>query len=220
MRRIPALVLSLVMAAAAQAEIDPRRDTLRHELVRPDEALVQLYWSLSDLSLEDQREQTWGLSSKTKAALWTFNIERYLREHPELSVEAQGLLREGIRMVNMPAWLDIVPGAFGYDLKVSTLNDFKARLQMLPPQMVHEVFIRLGPEPQAIEPAPQKPTASGSNRPSVPRVDKNACYCSSGWECLSSASFSCWPSWCEWVIHCGVFNNEACTGVCKEEDPL
>ena len=216
MARIPALTLCVVLAWGVQAQIDPRRDdTLRRdlerpELVRPDEALVQLYWSLTDLSLEDQREQTWGLSSRTKAALWTFNVERYLRDHPELTTDAQEILREGLRLVNLPAWFDIVPGAFGYELKTSALEDFKHRLETLPPQMVHEVFIRLGAAPQLF-PSPEDDSRSGL----VPRVESQQCYCSGWWECAPTSSYRCYDAWCDPKQHCGVFGNETCFGICK-----
>ncbi len=219
-----AIVLSVLLSFPMQADADvrhesgPRRDVIE----RPDPDLVKLYFSLGDLSLEDQRHQMWALSSKTKAALWTYNITRYLGDHPELSANSQEILREGIRLVSMPAWFEIVPGAFGYEQKSNALAQFKLLLQTLPPQTVNEVFIRLGPEPEPVTSDTRTPVPSEPPNKSrlVPRVDQRVCYCAGSWECLSSASFHCYPSWCEMTIHCGVFNNEICTGTCKEEDPL
>jgi hypothetical protein len=116
----------------------------------PAQADVEnLYFSLADLSLEDQRQQMWALSSTTKAALWTYNAERYLRNHPELEAEAQEMLRRGTALINTPAWFDIQQGSVGYPAKKAALLAFKQEFEkVLSPEIIYEVLIRLGPNPE------------------------------------------------------------------------
>jgi hypothetical protein len=205
-----AMVLSLV-ARAADVEVKREARTPRAPVERPNAELLQLYDSLTDLPLRDQRDQTWGLSSKTKAALWTWNIERYLRDHPELSPEAQDVLRQGIRLVTTPAFFDIQPDSFGYELQVSALENLKRQIAaVVPPAVIEEVFIRLGPQPTWY---PDLTTPA--SRPPVRADYVDICYCSGSWECGSNSSYSCHDSYCEPTWHCGVFHWEWCWGKCK-----
>jgi hypothetical protein len=175
--------------------------------------LRDLYDSLSDLSLEDQRQQMWGMTSRTKEALWSHNIQRYLRDHPELSVQAQEVLREGLRLVATPGWFDLAPGAPGYEVQSSALETFKQRMAAeLSRETVVEVFIRLGPDPSSV--LPEAPKDGGSRR-LLPRAEVyRTCSCSGWWEC-GVWSYECAPSYCDPSRHCGVFGNELCWGNCK-----
>lgn len=211
-------VLGAVLSLTIQADVEiNRHDSSRRQLNdRADAEIIQLYFSLSDLSLDDQRLQMWGLTSTTKAALWTYNIDRYLRDHPELSVEAQEVLREGIRLVRTPAWFDIAPGSFGYEPKSIALEELKGRMKsVLSPQTIVETFIRLGAEPvSALWPSAQTPIADPKSR-QAPRAEIYGCTCAGQWECGYFSDYSCYDSYCDWVPHCGIFHNEYCTGKCK-----
>lgn len=208
-------ILGLVLSLAVQADVSTDRnvDHRRNASGRADDGLRDLYDSLSDLSLEDQRQQMWGMASTTKAALWTYNIQRYLRDHPEMSVPAQEVLRDGIRLVTTPAWFDMAPGAFGYEVQSRALEEFKRRMASeLSREVIFEVFLRLGPEPYSGSPEPQDDSA----RRLVPRSEVyTTCSCAGQWECGYFSDFECAPSWCDPARHCGVFGTELCWGNCK-----
>lgn len=208
------LVLCVFLAFTAQAAGDMKARERWPDRWDPnigaDPAVISLYFSLSDLALEDQRAQMWALPNDTKAALWMYNIKRYLRDHPELSAEAQELLRTGIRLVATPAWFDMGPGSFGYDPQTNALSDFKERTsRVLSRETVFDVFIRLGSDPVHAVPHPATTVFE-------PRADVlNACSCASGFDCGSTSSYGCYDSWCEPARHCGWFGFEWCTGKCK-----
>ena len=201
-----------------QGDERPRRDDVRRAPIgRPLPELENLYFSLADLSLEDQRQQMWGLSSSTKAALWTYNTERYLLFHPELSVEGQELLREGVRLINTPAWFDIQEGSIGHAAKRIALAEFKRDFEkVLPANVIYEVLIRLGSEPARAE--------SQENRQSMAMAGVSParadafyhCSCGSPFDCGSTSSYGCFDSWCiPTPSHCGPYADDPCSGRCK-----
>ncbi|HEX9984872.1 MAG TPA: bacteriocin fulvocin C-related protein [Thermoanaerobaculia bacterium] len=207
------LVAVLWSSVTAQADDIIGREVMRRDVAPPRQALEDLYFSLADLAIQDQREQMWALPSKTKSALWKYNIERYLRNHPELGGEAQEVLREGIRLVTTPAWFDITPGSFGYQPKVLAREELKARAtSMLSQEAVFEVFIRLGPEPVTIPVA--KPTAD-RRRVQTEESWSPMCHCASEFDCGSNASYGCFSSYCIDTMHCGWQGDELCIGKCK-----
>jgi hypothetical protein len=203
----------VVLSLAGQADaVD--RETRREPAHDISAGLRDLYDSLSDLSLEDQRQQMWGMTSRTRTALWTHNIQRYLRDHPELSIEEQEVLREGLRLVVTPGWFDMAPGSPGYEMHSSTLEAFKQRMAAeLPREVIVEVFIRLGAEPDSV---PLEAPTDGGSRRLLPRTEVYlTCSCSGWWECGMWSERECAPSWCDPSRHCGVFGNEVCWGNCK-----
>lgn len=213
-----AVILALVSSLTLKADKPVDRGGWHRDVGLPEAEIADLYFSLIDLSLEDQRDQMWALSSNTKAGLWKLNILRYLRDHPELSAEAQQVLRDGIRLVSTPAWFDIVEGSFGHEPKALAREDFKSRVQsVLPRDAIHEVFIRLGPEPLIVspgEPQHQNP------RLGAPRSEWGyKCSCATNFDCGSSSSYDCFGAWCITTTHCGWFGDELCTGKCKSTEP-
>lgn len=216
---VAVLALAFSFAAVADKAVGRDAGSRRAEVIRADEELVQLYYSLRDLSLEEQRVQTWGVTTKTKAALWKFNIELYLRTHTELSADAQSVLREGIRLVTTPAWFDVVEGSLGYEPKALAREALKNRAKsVLSPEQIHETFIRFGPEPLTIS---LDPPGNKERRPRVPQVEWGfKCSCASNFDCGSSSSYDCYGSWCISNVHCGWFGDELCTGKCKSNEPL
>lgn len=210
------VILCIMLSLTVQADDTQRRDYDRRTLTaRPLPDLENLYFSLADLSLDDQRQQMWGLSSSTKAALWTYNTERYLLHHPELSVEGQELLREGVRLINTPGWFDIQEGSIGYAAKRIALAEFKRDFEkILPAEVIYEVLIRLGSEPASGDIRPHRPST-----PTAPSVQTNAfyhCSCGSGFDCGSTSSYGCYDSWCiPTPSHCGPFADDPCWGRCK-----
>lgn len=212
MRRF-AIILGMALTLAVQADEKIQKDrTERNPIVRADPEIVELYSTLSELPLQQQRDQTWALSSKTKAALWTYNIERYLGDHPELSSAAQEILREGIRLANIPTWFDTAPEASGFDPKSQVIENFKRQLNTLPASIVIQVFLRLGPEPLSAE-SPKDDRRAGRM---VPNEGRPECTCSGAWECGWFGGGCNGNAWCTPVPHCGVFNNEWCFGYCKD----
>jgi hypothetical protein len=120
----------------------------RQEPQSADLQIAQLYESLASLPLTVQKQQAWALSSDVKAALWTININKYLSAHPELTSEAQEVLRDGIRLVSSPGWFDVQPGSVLYPWKDAIREEHKRRAEsVLSPETIIEVFIRLGREP-------------------------------------------------------------------------
>lgn len=226
MKRIVA-VLPLVLALTMQADDRLHRsDGPSHDPTRrPDAEFIQLYVSLSELPLEEQRAQMWGLSSKSKAALWKYNLEQYLQKHAELGLEEQNVLLEGIRLVTTPAWFDIEEGSFGYDAKQQALAQHKRGAEALfQPEAIYEIFLRLGPEPPESRLATAALTAGnptlssgGSRRLAIPRVNQDACHCTDSYECWywGSGGYECFISYCSFVRHCGFFHDEMCLGKCK-----
>jgi len=207
-----AMVLGLALTLAIHADEKIQKDrTERNPIVRADPEIVKLYSALSELPLQQQRDQTWALSSKTKAALWTYNIERYLGDHPELSLAAREILRDGIRIANIPTWFDTVPAASGYDPKSQLLEDFKRQLNTLPRSTVIQVFLRLGPEPLSVPSPAEEQQAIRI----VPNVGHPECTCSGAWECGWFGSACKGNFWCTPVQHCGIFGNEWCFGTCS-----
>ncbi len=212
-----ALCLSLTFTAQGEIKASERPSERWDPNIGADPALITLYFSLTDLPTADQRDQMWALPNATKAALWTYNIKRYLRDHPELSTEAQETLREGIRLIATPAWFDIAPGSFGYEPQSNALADFKKRtISTLSRETIGDVFIRLGSEPASAGANPAEPESSRAAKALAPRADvMHACYCASSFECGSSSSYGCYDSWCEPTRHCGWFGWEMCVGTCK-----
>ncbi|HYC93442.1 MAG TPA: bacteriocin fulvocin C-related protein [Thermoanaerobaculia bacterium] len=152
------------------------------------------------------------MPSLTKSALWGYNIERYLRDHPGLSPEAQAILREGIGLVSAPAWFDIGPGAFGYEMKTMALDGFRKRAErVLSAETIYEVFIRLGREPEV---------AAEPRRSPGGKVETHgfSCSCGSYYDCGRSDR-DCFGSWCFIVYHCGFYSDEPCWGNCKSTQP-
>jgi hypothetical protein len=221
MRTIVALV-GVVLSLMVQADVrvdrtdraDPESRSRPDPGGRADAELVQLYLSLSELPLEEQRQQTWALSSKTKAALWKHNIERYLQVHPELGMEERNILLEGMRLITSPGWFDIEQGSFGYAAKTQALAEHKQRVEtLLQPEVIYEVFLRLGPRPDTEDPLPP---ALGGSRMLTPRVNIDQCSCGSYYECwYYGTGFTCGSAACQIVMHCGWYGNEPCTGKCK-----
>ena len=149
------------------------------------------------------------MPSQTKAALWRYNIERYLRDHPEMAPEAQAILREGIGVVSIPDWFDIDPGDFGYEMKTIVLEGLKERAKKaLSRETIVEVFIRLGHEPEH---------AAETEETSRGRIETNAfsCTCGSQFDCGSAVEWNCYDAWCFTVYHCGWYSSEPCWGKCK-----
>jgi hypothetical protein len=207
------LMVVLLSSLTAQADDVIRREVMRRDVAPPKEALEELYFSLADLAIQDQRDQMWALSSKTKAALWKYNIERYLRNHPELSGEAREVLQEGIQLVTTPAWFDITPGSFGYQSKSLAREDLKGRVKILLSQeAMFEAFIRLGAEPVAA--SVEKPTTEG-RRVQAEESWSPMCHCAGDFDCGSNASYGCFSSYCIDTTHCGWMGDELCTGRCK-----
>lgn len=211
-------VIGLVLSCALHADEPQRVDhACRRTVMAPSQTeLENFYFSLADLSLEDQREQMWPLSSSTKAALWTYNAERYLRNHPELSADGQEVLRRGIALINTPAWFDIQEGSIGYPAKRSALAEFKRDFEKtLPADVIYEVLIRLGPEPTSSE-SSQAPTITRSRQPSIQPDSFVHCHCGSGFDCASSSSYDCYDAWCiPTPSHCGPYADDPCWGKCK-----
>lgn len=217
MRRL-AVILCVMMSLTVHAD-DSLRDDIacrRTADVLPLAEIENMYFSLADLSLEEQRQQMWGLSSATKAALWTYNAERYLRHHPELSLEAQEMVRRGTALINTPAWFDIQEGSIGYPAKKLALTAFKQDFEnILSRDLIYQVLIRLGPEPVMAE-SEQSTPAGGSRRVSVQPNSFYHCSCGSGFDCGSTSSYGCYDAWCmPTPSHCGPFGDDACTGRCK-----
>jgi hypothetical protein len=82
---------------------------------------------------------------------------------------------------------------------------------LLTPQAIVEVFIRLGAEPEAI--------TSSATRRLVPRTEIDmgvVCGCASQFDCGSSMSYDCFESWCLSQRHCGYYADETCWGKCKK----
>ena len=209
--KVCTIVLTVVFSFSVVAGERVERDEFgRRTPADPtDMEVVDLYLSLSDLSLQDQRDQTWAMPSQTKAALWRYNIERYLSEHPAMTAEAQAVLREGIAVVSIPDWFDIEPGDFGYEMKTMVLDGLKERAETtLSPETIAEVFIRLGREPER----------DGETEKTSPvRIETNAfaCSCGSQFDCGSAIEWNCYDAWCFTVYHCGWYSNEVCWGKCK-----
>ncbi len=223
------LILGLVLTFTLQADETLRDDALCR---RPENSpslteIENLYFSLADLALEDQRQQMWALSSRTRAALWTYNAERYLRSHPELDIEAQEMIRRGVALINTPGWFEIQEGSIGYPAKQNALGDFKRDFaSVLSREVIYEVLIRLGPEPATAEDgAPDRGVASASplkaptpgSRPfSIQPNGLFDCWCGSSFDCGSSDSYDCYKGWCTKKIHCGPYADDPCWGKCKE----
>ena len=206
------LAVFLGLSVHAGERVDRDEITCRIPTARADRELVDLYLSLTDLPLQDQREQTWGMPSLTKSALWTYNIERYLRDHPDMSAQAQEILREGIGLVSAPAWFDIGPGVVGYDIKTMALEGFKDRAKrVLSRETIVETFIRLGREPDS---------ATEPERSPGGKVESNgfSCSCGSYFDC-GRQDRDCFDSWCFTVYHCGWYSDEPCWGNCKSIEP-
>ncbi|MDQ3282614.1 MAG: bacteriocin fulvocin C-related protein [Acidobacteriota bacterium] len=155
----------------------------------------------------------WGLSSAIKAELWNYNIERYLRDHPDLSAEAQVALRDGMLLVTTPGWFDIQDGSPGYLTKTMALANLKSRITaVLTREAIVEAFIRLGPEPVVT------PSTTVTSPRLVPQTDIDVgvyCHCGSVYDCGSSMSYGCYSSWCLSQTHCGFYSDEVCWGKCK-----
>jgi hypothetical protein len=161
----------------------------------------------------------WALSSKSKAALWTYNIQRYLRHHPELSVEAQEAMHEGVRLISTPGWFDIQKGSFGYEAKSLALETHKRRVEsVLQREAIQEVFMRLGPEPLTFEtemPMLQSidTRATALSSDVAPLAEYDGCHCASAFDCIYW--LVCSSSYCDPVRHCGWYGDELCWGRCK-----
>lgn len=213
------VLLALMSSLTLRADRAIERDAWLRDAGRPDAEIEDLYFSLMDLTLEEQRDQMWALASDTKAALWQYNIQRYLRDHPELSAEAQEVLGDGVRLVTTPAWFDIIEGSFGYEAKALAREDFKARVKgALSQGAVYEIFIRLGPEPFSV--SPDEPQYQNP-RLGTPRTNWGfTCSCASNFDCGSSSSSDCFSSWCTTKAHCGWYGDELCTGKCKSTEPI
>jgi hypothetical protein len=174
--------------------------------------IVTVYSSLVDLSLQTQRQQMWALDSETRAAVWVYNIEKYSREHPDLSERARSVLGEAMRLISTPAWFDIQDGSVGYPAKLAALAELKRGVEaVFSADAVVEIFIRLGPEPSSVV---RDTSAQGSRLVIQPDADFE-CHCGSNFDCGSSASYGCFTSWCIKKVHCGYYADEPCWGKCK-----
>lgn len=191
--------------------------------------VVELYDTLRELSLEEQRQQTWALPPETKAALWRYNLELYLREHPELGQNERAILREGIALVLTRGWFEARPDTPEYQAHQRALEEHKTRAAILfDPLTIQQVFLRLGPEPQPIASLPLEPPyvaspgtrkMEASLRPAKPIVPNvwRTCSCNSWYECwYHGAGVDCYDSYCDPVRHCGWYNSEVCWGNCKQ----
>lgn len=185
--------------------------------------MVALYESLADLPLLDQREQAWALTSDTRTWLWKYNIDSYLRHHPELSADERSVFAEGKALVMTPGWFSTIPASHEDDRKIERLDAFKSRAaEILAPHVIYEVFLRLGPEPNQSSLAVRASGRDGSTeqligpgRPVLPRVEAGeSCTCASWYDCWF-LGMGCADSYCDTVRHCGFFNDEMCWGRCK-----
>jgi hypothetical protein len=73
---------------------DPADDSLNASI-----AIVTLYNAAIQLSNSDQGVLLRGLRSDVRAALWTYNLRLFLRNHRDLSREQTAVLYEGIRLL-------------------------------------------------------------------------------------------------------------------------
>jgi hypothetical protein len=211
--------LAIVLSLALQAQpVAWNRDDCMPKRDCHSEDVILLYLSLRELPLQEQRQQMWALSSRTKAAVWKYNIIRYLEDHPQLDAEARSILLEGSQLIARPGWFDTQVTAAAHEVHATALHHHKQRAERaLPAEMIYEVFIRLGPEPSQTAPGgietPSTP-ASPSFGPRTPRVEQVGCTCASYYECWF-LGLGCHTSWCEPQRHCGFYNNEECWGRCK-----
>jgi|GEM_PF-3857378 len=215
MRKAAFVIAVMMLTASISGDDTPRYDDSCHRpFIHPSQVEIEnLYFSLAELSLHDQRQQMWSLSSTTKAALWTYNTERYIGNHPDLGIEARELLHRGVSLINTPAWFDIQDGSIGYGAKRAALAEFKRNFQeVLPADLIYEVLIRLGPEPSF---------AGSSARPTGERRDIQPdswynCYCGTQFDCGSSGSYDCFDGYCvPTPAHCGPYGDDPCWGKCK-----
>ena len=213
MKRL-ALILILLSSPTARAADVISAGIMRRDAAPAKEDLENLYFSLADLATLDQRHQMWAFSSNTKAALWKYNIERYVRNHPELTADAQEVLRDGIRLVSTPAWFDITKGSFGYEAKLLALEELKRRVKnALPPEAIFEVFMRLGSEPVS---ASVQRSTSEEGRMQMHENFSAECHCGDVYDCGSDPRYKdCFASYCIPVFHCGYYSDELCWGRCK-----
>jgi hypothetical protein len=211
------MILCVVLSPLLCADDLVQEDVACHRpvKVRSLSDLENLYYSLADLALEDQREQMWSLSSSTKTALWTYNAERYLRNHPELTIDQQETLRHGIALINTPAWFDIQERSIGYAAKRQAIAELKHEIEnTLPRDVVYEVLIRLGPDPDALP--TQETPRPGNHHRIVPEVSIFNCSCGSYYDCSAGSPYGCYEAWCiRTPYHCGFYGDEACWGKCK-----
>jgi hypothetical protein len=233
MRKMLVTFAVILLALAAQA-VEPGSDPTgsggtdeqscaRLKQVSQSE-VEQLYFALADLPLELQREQTWGLRSATLGALWSYNIEKYVRDHPALSPEAREILARGASLAASPGWFDLQVGSIGYDAKTNALEAFKTDAKaVLSREIYTEAFLRLGHGPMI--PA-ENAAGAMLQRMKVGVNDVGdatpKCTCSGIWECGAGwmTTSVCSDSYCNTTLsHCGVFGNEACWGKCKQNVP-
>ena len=188
--------------------------------------IVDMYEYLTPLSLHDQRQQMWALSSAMKIKLSRYNVERYLRQHPELSAPQRQALNENIALITSPGWFDIQQGSPLYGAKIAALEQHKRHARdVFSPETIIEVFLRLGPEPIEFRFAEEESSnANSCSAPSegssiaiesTPRSEAlDDCTCASYYECWYFGA-GCHESWCTPVIHCGWNNDEGGWGRCK-----
>jgi hypothetical protein len=110
--------------------------------------IIGLYESLSQLPRDEQRKQLRSLSSEVKAALWTYNIQRFLDSHPELDMAAQDLLREIMSVAAKPQTFEVGMGSSSFEAYQAMLEAYSRRAErLMQRRAIYESLGRLGPEP-------------------------------------------------------------------------
>lgn len=216
--RIFLLIVVYSLSVSARAQVAQHDQAECRPSAAPSHAaVVELYMSLAELPLDEQRQQMWALSSDTRAALWAHNVKRYLLERPYIAADTSILIESGIAMIKTPAWFDIQKDSFGFAAKSQALAAFKRAVQeQLSPDAIYEVFIRLGPEPEATAKPVLSPSQGTQGAPPVQSDFFHKCTCGGWLDCGSRDDRDCFEAYCQYTkSHCGWFNDEPCWGVCK-----
>lgn len=186
-------------------------------IVAPE--IANLYAALEPLPTYKQLQMLSQLKDNVRAAVWTYNFQRFLRDHSELTGEQRTVLRQTIALVKVPDYFTYSP-AGPSDGRNGELQELirvqKDRcINAFGTGQLPAVFRRIGnPSEVYVDSSP----VQQAQEPIVITSNAN-CNCDDWYDCSPIwPSMSCHKDIDPWCTptrgSCGFTGLEACTGLC------
>lgn len=105
-------------------------------LRNPRTAVIAQYARMAALPIEQRKEIYGLLPVQMQSDVWTFHLESFLLDHPDLNAEQRGVVFEAVGLIQSGV---LAPDA--------SLQHLEARARAaLPPDMMDAAFLKLGPQ--------------------------------------------------------------------------